>query len=96
MFMEVALNVVRKPADPAIEIYRSYNYAGQTPSPCSRDFTAARDSPIAEAMRSANNPRGDAKKTRSYVKTTFIPDPNSPIRSTNRLGGLRESFHFSC
>jgi hypothetical protein len=32
MFMEVALNVVRKPADPAIEIDRLYNYAGQTPS----------------------------------------------------------------
>jgi hypothetical protein len=32
MFMEVALNAVRKPVDPAIEIDRSYNYAGQTPS----------------------------------------------------------------
>jgi hypothetical protein len=30
--MEVALNVVRKPADPAIEIDGLYNYAGQTPS----------------------------------------------------------------
>jgi hypothetical protein len=33
MFMEVALNAVRKAADPAIEIDRLYNYAGQTPSP---------------------------------------------------------------
>ena len=32
MFMEVALNVVRKPDDPAVEINRLYNYAGQTPS----------------------------------------------------------------
>ena len=45
MFMEVALNVVRKPADPAIEIYRSYNHAGQTaslPDPLAPAITVSR------------------------------------------------------
>lgn len=32
MFMEVALNAVRKVADPVIEFDRQYNSAGHTPS----------------------------------------------------------------
>jgi hypothetical protein len=32
MFMDVGLNAVREPVDPAIEIDRLYNYAGQTPT----------------------------------------------------------------
>jgi hypothetical protein len=34
IFIEVALNAMREPADPAIEIDPSYNYAGEIPSLC--------------------------------------------------------------